>query len=193
MESFNGYEETVIWSPSQVFLDKEIGRGSNGTIVYQGTYPRGHRVAVKRLSEDQYNAKRQGYDTLKSGGDDSVHIVRLYEFQKHENFIYAMVSLCEYDLHHLVKSKWLYAELSEENGYPKPYLLELMRNVVDGLQNLHRNGIIYGDLNPSHVFIHKTQIAKLSMVGSCRCLAEDETSLRSDDTIIRGEASWGSC
>ncbi|XP_076945041.1 serine/threonine-protein kinase/endoribonuclease IRE1a-like [Bidens hawaiensis] len=99
--------------------------------------------------------------------------------------------LCDYDFHHLVKNEWLYADLLEENGYPKPYLLDLMRNIVDGLQHLHARRIIYGDLNPSHVLIHKyeTSIARLSVVGTCRRLAEDETSLRSDDTVS-GTPGW---
>ncbi|XP_076892860.1 serine/threonine-protein kinase/endoribonuclease IRE1-like [Bidens hawaiensis] len=177
-------KETIIWPSFQVFRDKEIGRGSNGTVVYLGEYPRGGPVAVKCLSEDQYNAKREGYKILRRCATGYAHIVRLFAFEKVGNYICAMVSLCDYDLNHLVRNEWLYADLLEEKGYPEPHLLELMTNIADGLKHLHARRVIYGDLNPSHVLIEKfdTDIAKLSMVGSCRRLAEDETSLRSDAT-----------
>lgn len=62
-------------------------------------------VAVKRLSKDEYNARKQGLGILACLGCSSRNFVFMYPIVEREEFIYVIIRRCDYDLHGLVQNE----------------------------------------------------------------------------------------
>ncbi|XP_047954674.1 serine/threonine-protein kinase/endoribonuclease IRE1a-like isoform X1 [Salvia hispanica] len=162
--------------------NKEIAKGSNGTIVLEGIYE-GRPVAVKRLVR-AYNdiAVKEIQNLIVS--DRHPNIVRWYGVEQDQDFVYLALELCCCSLNDLIvmhlKSpthptfkKNLAFEVAAEysirldymddlihgfnlwnsDGYPSPLLLKLMRDMISGVSHLHELGIVHRDLKPQNVLI----------------------------------------
>ncbi|KAK6154044.1 hypothetical protein DH2020_013683 [Rehmannia glutinosa] len=173
-----------------VVSNKEIAKGSNGTIVLEGFYE-GRPVAVKRLVR-AYNdiAFKEIQNLIMS--DRHPNIVRWYGVEQDQDFVYLALERCACSLNDLVlmhlKSspnltlgKNLDVEVAAEStirldsmkrsvqdielwnidGYPSPLLLKLMRDVISGIAHLHELGIVHRDLKPQNVLI----ISERSLCG----------------------------
>ncbi|CAN1163079.1 Serine/threonine-protein kinase/endoribonuclease IRE1a [Linum perenne] len=162
--------------------NKEIAKGSNGTIVLEGIYD-GRPVAVKRLVQTHHDVAVKEIQNL-IASDQHSNIVRWYGVEHDQDFIYLALERCSCSL-----SDFIYVhsgtfqsqmhtegqsgsnlpeatvrlctilqqnknvELWKSNGYPSPLLLKLMRDVVSGLAHLHELGIIHRDLKPQNVLV----------------------------------------
>ncbi|KAJ1403837.1 WD40/YVTN repeat-like-containing domain superfamily [Sesbania bispinosa] len=184
--------------------NKEIAKGSNGTIVLEGIYE-GRAVAVKRLVQAHHDVAHKEIQNL-IASDFHPNIVRWYGVEYDQDFVYLALERCACNLDDLIH---VYADISENpmfsekqafkffkkvqmetgrdgiqylwkaNGYPSPLLLKLMRDVVSGLVHLHELGIIHRDLKPQNVLIinERSLCAKLSDMGISKRLLEDMSSL----------------
>ncbi|XP_057809359.1 serine/threonine-protein kinase/endoribonuclease IRE1a-like isoform X2 [Salvia miltiorrhiza] len=165
-----------------VISNKEIAKGSNGTIVLEGIYE-GRPVAVKRLVR-AYNdiAVKEIQNLIVS--DRHPNIVRWYGVEQDRDFVYLALERCSCSLNDLIlmhlKSpthptfeKNLDGEVAAEcsirldsvddlmhgfdlwnsDGYPSPLLLKLMRDMISGVSHLHELGIVHRDLKPQNVLI----------------------------------------
>lgn len=164
--------------------NREIAKGSNGTVVYEGVYE-GRKVAVKRLVQAHHDVAFKEIQNL-IASDHHPNIVRWYGMEYDHDFVYLSLEFCScslYDLiesyadsfHHSltsndkssrgrteynvrlnsVKATMQDIKLWKSNGYPSALLLQLMRDVVSGLVHLHELGIIHRDLKPQNVLINK--------------------------------------
>lgn len=138
--------------------NKEIAKGSNGTVVLEGTYE-GRLVAVKRLVRAHHDIAFKEIQNL-IASDRHQNIVRWYGVEKDQDFVYLSLERCICNLNDLID---IYSDFSETsthgnnldaeittedginldsikaylqdtqlwmpNGYPSPTLLELMRLV----------------------------------------------------------------
>ncbi|KAI4314664.1 hypothetical protein L6164_027552 [Bauhinia variegata] len=196
--------------------NKEIAKGSNGTIVLEGMYE-GRKVAVKRLVLAHHDAAFKEIQNL-IASDCHPNIVRWYGVEHDQDFVYLALERCTCNLDDLIQ---VYSDISENsvfskdqtsictlkaqiemgrdnmqnlwkaNGYPSPLLLKLMRDVVSGLVHLHELGIIHRDLKPQNVLIIKerTLCAKLSDMGISKRLFGDMSSLGHNATGC-GSSGW---
>ncbi|CAA3005849.1 serine/threonine-protein kinase/endoribonuclease IRE1b-like isoform X2 [Olea europaea var. sylvestris] len=197
--------------------DKEIAKGSNGTIVLEGIYD-GRLVAVKRLVQTHHDVALKEIQNL-IASDHHPNIVRWYGVEYDQDFVYLALERCTCSLHDLIlyytstsqnqipigdqdneslsdcrllsvlgNDKDL--ELWKANGYPSTCLLQLMRDIVCGLAHLHELGIIHRDLKPQNVLVIKERAicAKLSDMGISKRLAGD-TSLTKSATGY-GSSGW---
>ncbi|KAK7406943.1 hypothetical protein VNO78_08579 [Psophocarpus tetragonolobus] len=187
--------------------NKEIAKGSNGTIVLEGTYE-GRTVAVKRLVLAHHDVANKEIQNL-IASDRHPNIVRWYGVEYDQDFVYLALERCTCNLDDLIH---MYAEISENptvnnaqmeterdemqylwkaNGFPSTLLLKLMRDVVSGLVHLHELGIIHRDLKPQNVLIIKERslCAKLSDMGISKRLLEDMSSLSHSVTGC-GSSGW---
>ncbi|CAH9133590.1 unnamed protein product [Cuscuta epithymum] len=171
-----------------VFFDKEIGKGSNGTIVLEGIY-QGRPVAVKRLVRAHHDIAFKEMQNL-IASDQHPNIVRWYGVEQDQDFVYMALERCICSLDDLIQICSLSSQnsnndtkrivdpesmqyrirldslkldmqgikLCKENGYPSATLLKLMRDVVCGLIHLHELGIIHRDLKPQNVLITKERV-----------------------------------
>ncbi|XP_062189270.1 serine/threonine-protein kinase/endoribonuclease IRE1-like [Phragmites australis] len=195
--------------------NKEIGRGSNGTVVFEGSYD-GRQVAVKRLLRSHNDiAEKETQNLIISDRDPN--IVRLYGCDHDSDFVYISLERCQCSLADLIqkhsyssseesiakhevtisiKSKisnveGVNVELWMQDGLPSAQLLKLMRDVVAGLVHLHNLGIIHRDLKPQNVLISTEGPirAKLSDMGISKLLQDDMTSVSHHGTGI-GSSGW---
>ncbi|XWS20830.1 hypothetical protein CRYUN_Cryun30bG0002800 [Craigia yunnanensis] len=164
--------------------NKEIAKGSNGTVVLEGIYD-GRPVAVKRLVQTHHDVALKEIQNL-IASDQHPNIVRWYGVEFDQDFVYLSLERCTCSLNDLiyvysesfqnqaiekdegskffnqhnvqlqtVKENNKDIELWKPNGCPSPHLLKLMRDIVSGLAHLHELGIIHRDLKPQNVLIIK--------------------------------------
>ncbi|KAI3813677.1 hypothetical protein L1987_18406 [Smallanthus sonchifolius] len=187
--------------------NKEIAKGSNGTIVIEGIYG-GRKVAVKRLVRAHHDVAFKEIQNL-IASDQHANIVRWYGVEYDHDFVYLSLERCACSLYDLIQ---MYSEPSQNvrstntrmmndvmhdirlwrpNGYPSPILLKLMRDIVSGLVHLHELGIIHRDLKPHNVLIVKEKglCGKLSDMGISRRLVGDMSSLGHHATGS-GSSGW---
>lgn len=136
----------------------EIAKGSNGTIVLEGSYE-GRPVAVKRLVQAHHDVAFKEIQNL-IASDRHANIVRWYGVEYDQDFVYVSLERCACSLDDLiqisldssryrtsrkdytsrdviecgvhlesVKSAIPIANLWKEKGHPSPLLLKLMRLV----------------------------------------------------------------
>ncbi|CAB4309313.1 unnamed protein product [Prunus armeniaca] len=201
-----------------VFND-EIAKGSNGTIVLEGTYD-GRPVAVKRLVRAHHDVALKEVQNL-IASDQHPNIVRWYGVEYDQDFVYLSLERCicslndliyfysesiqsqitkdqephfltEYTVRlHTIMENNKGIELWKANGYPSPQLLKLMSDLVSGLAHLHELGIIHRDLKPQNVLIIKGRSlrAKLSDMGISKRLQGDRSSITQHATGY-GSSGW---
>ncbi|KAH6799832.1 hypothetical protein C2S52_000296 [Perilla frutescens var. hirtella] len=167
-----------------VVTNKEIAKGSNGTIVLEGNYE-GRSVAVKRLVRTHHDVAVKEIQNL-IASDQHPNIVRWHGVEYDQDFVYVCLERCTCSLFDLIKfctssnqvstsdqsheaPSFIQSnmqllnnlgsneelELWKANGYPTALLLKLMRDIVDGLAHLHELGIIHRDLKPQNVLVIK--------------------------------------
>ncbi|CAN6198953.1 unnamed protein product [Urochloa humidicola] len=195
--------------------NKEIGRGSNGTVVFEGSYD-GRQVAVKRLLRSHNDiAEKETQNLIISDRDPN--IVRLYGREHDSDFVYISLERCQCSLADLIQKysslysgesiannevsisikskipnvKGIDVELWTQDGLPSAQLLKLMRDVVAGLVHLHNLGILHRDLKPQNVLISTEGSirAKLSDMGISKRLQDDMTSVSHHGTGV-GSSGW---
>ncbi|KAK7360337.1 hypothetical protein VNO77_02323 [Canavalia gladiata] len=196
--------------------NKEIAKGSNGTIVLEGIYE-GRAVAVKRLVKAHHNVAYKEIQNL-IVSDHHPNIVRWHGVEYDNDFVYLALERCTCNLDDLIQ---IYSDISKKpafrkdqgfrcliksqmetgkdnsqflwkaNGYPSPLLLKLMRDVVSGVVHLHELGIIHRDLKPQNVLIirERSLCAKLSDMGISKRLLENMSSLGYNATG-GGSSGW---
>lgn len=198
--------------------NSEIGRGSNGTVVFEGVYD-GRPVAVKRLLLAHHEVAFKEIQNL-IASDRHPNIVRWYGVEQDIDFVYISLERCSCSLSDLIqvcsdsppmlldnptsnsvaehkvqlnywKDRESDIELWTENGFPSSQLLKLMRDIVSGLAHLHELGIIHRDLKPQNVLIStdRTFNAKLSDMGISKRLLEDMSCLSRHATGY-GSSGW---
>ncbi|KAL8160467.1 hypothetical protein V2J09_002004 [Rumex salicifolius] len=142
--------------------DKEIGKGSNGTVVFEGLY-QGREVAVKRLSKPLENeALKQVQHLIKS--DHHQNIVRFHGVKRDNEYVYLALERCFCSLSDLVSL----SANSQEPGNQTPLKAtkqDINLDMVHGLDHLRELGIIH-EITPENVMIAKgIDCAKLSEIG----------------------------
>ncbi|KAL1315941.1 serine/threonine-protein kinase/endoribonuclease IRE1a-like isoform X2 [Arachis hypogaea] len=199
-----------------IVLNKEIAKGSNGTIVLEGIYE-GREVAVKRLVQAHHDVASKEIQNL-IASDCHPNIVRWYGVEYDNDFVYLALERCICNLDDLIQN---YSDISENpvhskdqgskivikaqvetgkddvqylwkaSGHPSSLLLKLMRDVISGLAHLHELGIIHRDLKPQNVLITKERslCAKLSDMGISKRLLEDMSTLGHSVTGC-GSSGW---
>nr|CAD1818781.1 unnamed protein product [Ananas comosus var. bracteatus] len=203
------------WVGKLFVSNTEIGRGSNGTVVFEGFYD-GRPVAVKRLLCAHNDVARKEIENL-IASDQHPNIVRLYGVEQDLDFIYISLERCSCSLADLIqhcsksstespasnseiessvqlnylKGIEREMELWRRDGLPSAQLLKLIRDVISGLAHLHELGIIHRDLKPQNVLICSDGIikAKLSDMGISKRLQADMSSLSRHATGY-GSSGW---
>lgn len=63
-------------------------------------------------------------------------------------------------------------------------LLNIIRSIADGLDEMHSSGLVHGNVNPSHILIDKAQGARLCGFGASMLLADESGDTRVVPTCV---------
>lgn len=126
-----------------------IGSGGSGT-VYLGLKEDGTEVAIKRITKDQHNSKcfENELKHLRDLNLESKNIVRYVDLAEDEDFFYLALQLCEYDMEDYMEN--LRQEEQKDKETPRR---KIVKEVLLGLQVLHRAEVIHRDIKHGNVLI----------------------------------------
>ena len=146
--------------------EEVLGYGSHGTVVLRGTFD-GRPVAVKRLLAEFYSLADHEISLLQTH-DTHPNVIRYFYREQQERFILVALELASCSLHEFIggndpsrSSESL--SVSSEFTLPPPKSLlisshdvdriELLRQVMAGIEFLHAKGLIHRDLKPQNILL----------------------------------------
>ena len=107
-----------------------IGRGSDGTRVFEGTFS-GRNVAVKRLEIENVDMGEHEADLLLLG-DEHENIVKLYCTKETDEFYWIVMEKCEHNLGNFFQNNTLQEQFK---------LKDILKQITAGISHLHAKGI----------------------------------------------------
>ncbi len=75
-------------------------------------------------------------------------------------------------------------------GLPLEEALRIARQIVEGLEEAHRSGILHRDLKPSNVMVTTKGVAKLLDFGLATLVSDDADVTRTQDGTVLGTAAY---
>ena len=176
---------------------KVLGQGSHGTVVYEGRLSPGKRkVAVKRLLRAFFESARKEISLLVQLDEASPHVVRYYAVEVDSEFIYLALELCDGSLEDRVTANRAPALPDDYlKGTPPDYTNRALRQLLQGLSDLHKNGVVHRDLKPQNVLITRSANGhgdvKLADVGLALRLADNRSSYTAVANNVGGIGTTG--
>ncbi|KAF2795629.1 hypothetical protein K505DRAFT_323933 [Melanomma pulvis-pyrius CBS 109.77] len=166
--------------------DRLLGNGSGGTFVFEGKW-NDREVAVKRMLPQYFGLAEQEVKLLQES-DLHPNVIRYFDDEKDENFLYIAVELCQaslFDLYHdgrpseeLTKTQ---QRLVNEINFDIPSAL---RQLAKGVHHLHGLRIIHRDIKPQNILIAYPQRNQskgprlvISDFGLCKTLPDNVSTL----------------
>ncbi|KAF4115704.1 hypothetical protein G5714_003193 [Onychostoma macrolepis] len=150
-----------------------IGSGGSGTQVYIGVCEDGIEVAVKIITKNPKNIK-----------DFKNELSHLQDSKLESPYItyYLANQLCEYDLVDYME----YLRQPEQRDRKETTLRRIVKEMLLGLQVLHRAGVVHRDIKPRNVLMDKEERARLADFGISRKLEEGKTTVYTDRAGTQG-------
>lgn len=146
------------------------GKGSFGTVYLAHATKTGQMVAVKRLhqkytndNEERESLKREASRLLQF---NSKYIVKLYDFISKPHEIYIITEF--------VFGQSLKKYISENKKVNKKEFIHIFRQVLSGLDQIHRKGISHLDIKPSNIMLDNNLGVKIVDLGIAQAINEDE-------------------
>eukprot|EP00871_Galdieria_phlegrea_P004991 jgi/Galph1/5493/GphlegSOOS_G4162.1 len=133
-----------------IVSNKVLGLGSHGTVVFEGRLDKdGRRVAIKRLLRTFYDLAKKEIEMLIALDEMSPYIVRYYAMEEDDDFVYLALELCSNTLEEQVQS-W-----KENVCNDTCQSILILRQVMCGLADLHRYGVVHRDLKPQNILLNQ--------------------------------------
>lgn len=159
-----------------------LGYGSHGTVVYEGKLmPEERKVAVKRLLRQFYESAKQEISLLVQLDEASPHVVRYFAMEEAPEFIYLALELCASSLAECISNRTPPVPSEQFScGPPPQFTSRALRQLMQGLADLHRVGVVHRDVKPQNVLITRSTNGvgdvKLADVGLALRLGENRSS-----------------
>jgi serine/threonine-protein kinase/endoribonuclease IRE1 len=173
----------------QVNMDKHIGTGSNGTMVFEGELS-GRKVAVKRMLIQFFEIADQETKLL-AESDNHPNVVRYYIQQESQGFLYIALELCEASLAHVIEKPHLHRALAQAGERD---IHSVLYQIAKGLKHLHDLRIVHRDLKPQNILVSMGNDGKprllVSDFGLCKKLEGEQSSFRATTAHAAGTSGW---
>ncbi|GJQ09595.1 hypothetical protein GpartN1_g1386.t1 [Galdieria partita] len=125
-----------------------LGLGSHGTVVFEGRLDRdGRKVAIKRMLKTFYDLARKEIEMLIKLDELSPYVIHYYAMEEDQLFVYLALELCDRTLEEQVR---LWQESTQVSSY---CYVPILRQIMYGLMDLHRYGVVHRDLKPQNILI----------------------------------------
>ena len=172
------------------FLSKRIGRGAMGQVYLAKDQNLGTReVAVKTVRQDILNSDdlaegeaitRFEREAMSAASIRHPHIVDVTDFGETEDGVFFLVM--EY-----VEGESLHRLLRREGTLPIKRAIKILRQIADGVDAAHEQGILHRDLKPANIFItqkgrNKDAFIKVGDFGLAKIVNQTVTDANSNAT-----------
>jgi tRNA A-37 threonylcarbamoyl transferase component Bud32 len=159
-------KESVIAYES-LFVEQEVGRGSFG-VVFRGVW-NGQKCAIKQLLEQgQYMSAKKGAKQLQELENEGRLMLKL---SAHPNVV-TLFGICLNPV--ALVTEFLTGGCLEKvlldptQQVPTAYMMRFCRDIVTGLQHLHKFGIVHRDLATRNVLLDEHWNCKIADFGMSR-------------------------
>ncbi|KAF2108968.1 hypothetical protein BDV96DRAFT_555274 [Lophiotrema nucula] len=136
-------------------FDRLLGNGSGGTFVFAGKW-KDRDVAVKRMLPQYFGLAEQEIKLLQES-DHHDNVIRYYDDEKDENFLYIAVELCQASLWDLYRDGRPEGDLSDcQNRLVTEINTDVskaLKKLARGVNHLHSLRIIHRDIKPQNILI----------------------------------------
>ncbi|KAI1005155.1 Sensor for unfolded proteins in the ER [Podosphaera aphanis] len=173
----------------EVNTDKLIGTGSNGTMVFEGTFD-GREVAVKRMLIQFFDIAFQETKLLRES-DNHPNVIRYFAQQQAAGFLYIALELCPASLADVIEKPLKNHELAQAGERDLPNVLY---QIANGIRHLHKLRIVHRDLKPQNILVSIGKDGKprllVSDFGLCKKLESEQSSFRATTAHAAGTSGW---
>ncbi len=175
---------------SRYFLTRRLGRGAMGQVYLAKDQNLGTReVAVKTVRQDILNSDdlaegeaiaRFEREAMSAASIRHPHIVDVTDFGETEDGVFYLVM--EY-----VEGESLHRLLRREGTLPIRRAIRILKQIADGVDAAHDEGILHRDLKPANIFImqkgkNKDGFIKVGDFGLAKIVNQTVTDTSSDAT-----------
>lgn len=173
----------------EVNTEKLIGTGSNGTMVFEGSFD-GRAVAVKRMLIQFFDIASQETKLLRES-DDHPNVIRYFAQQQAAGFLYIALELCPASLADVIDKPQNHRTLAQAGERDLP---DVLYQITKGLSHLHRLRIVHRDLKPQNILVSLDKDGKprllVSDFGLCKKLEGEQSSFRATTAHAAGTSGW---
>ncbi|KAH8194990.1 hypothetical protein TruAng_010845 [Truncatella angustata] len=110
----------------KVDLDEQLGMGSNGTVVFPGTF-HGREIAVKRMLHE-FNDLATRETKLLLESDNHPNVIQYYAIHRDKTFLYIALERCQASLADIIDKPHMFKELAHAGERDIPNVLLQIAN-----------------------------------------------------------------
>jgi eukaryotic-like serine/threonine-protein kinase len=151
------YQMVIGRSFGNFVIVRELGRGAMGAVFtgYQKTLKR--QVAIKLLPKS-LAASRQARQQFRDEAEtiavlDHPHIITIFDTGEDDEFFFQVMQLVDgQDLEQLL-TRLRRHPVPSKRRMPVHHAIRLVREVLDGLEFAHEEGVIHQDLKPANILV----------------------------------------
>ena len=147
------YKQSSITLEYDVDFKKKIGSGLHGVVFECTNKLSGKRFAVKLVADSKNNRQEVELQSKFQSSPNVVKIIDVFEntfrmgrSKPRTKCLFIVMELMESDLYSLIEEVGSFSEMQAAN---------IFKQVACGLFEVHKDGVVHGDIKPENILVHK--------------------------------------